>query len=96
MSVEDKCFYSIVEYQQLQKENYELKSHIESLSDGFHEVIEGLKGELLKTTNDLNSQIRENLGFVNRLAFIHKRLKMERKEVCKLQVKIEELLEEKG
>ena len=62
----------------LKKENYELKSHMEGLSDGFHEVVAGLKEELIQTTNDLNAQIRENLGFVNRLAYAHKRLKEER------------------
>jgi len=45
MSVEDKYEFLKVENERLQKENYELKTHMEGLEDGFHEVVAGLKAE---------------------------------------------------
>ena len=104
MSVEDKYEFLKVENARLQKENYELKSHMEGLKDGFHEVVAGLKEELIQTTNDLNTQIRENLGFVDRLAIQSVKLEEEKVKVHLLCNKIEDLkscltqtkMEEKG
>jgi len=91
MSAEDKCEFLKSENEQRRKENCNLKSHIEGLEDAFHEVMFKLEGELTKTTNDLNSQIRENLGFINRIACLHKKLKDEQEKVSMLYYRIEEL-----